>query len=799
LEQEQEKKEEKINEEENAKEESKEKIERRKLNKKCQSIMKQKFDLNAVEGKLEEKNYEKFNVIAYIIESFLKEDTTEEVKELFSSLHISKARAKKLIPVPVSALPKPDPSLFAAVQPAKIDVPVEVPKEEVIKKEENLEVEAEEEDEDDELMAALRLSMGDAEQVTEPEAVTESVAEVKVDAPSETVAESKEIIKEEPEDEDVSVQGHITQEDLMQIYLYCVEHVPVRVVDELFEFGYDLHLLPNHYLTLQEAIDSELRNIEKDSHLAYYTQLVQYIEAIFNDTQGLTSPLELLASHVIPFSSDSEIHCQTYPLLVDVDCRVLRQGFEVLKQFNALFKLNVSYINLDGTSRISNNLFKHRHLIFHSVKMTTFYDILEKTPSVEGNQPTVTLDRKAIEAAREAAKKNNEPLTEDWYLKNTAFGVAFSQLQKTNPNVYRQPRPASSSNPHYSVLLNFEGELVEGIRGPYRQFFTDVSKELEDIKPLLPLIIPCPNAVSSLGKNQDKFVLCSSSNQKSHLELFKFLGQMMAMAIRTSVVLPLGLHTGVWKRLVGFPAERQDLIDQDELFYKLLVILSTISKEEFDTLEDQDLTFTVRLSDMSVRLLKPDGDKIPITYENKDEWIRLALQVRLNESNLQLEHILSGISDVIPLPLLSLLTPQDLEWSVSGKPVIDINLLKRHTKLNVAFTENTPVIRYFWQVLHSLTQEERIKFIRFVYAQERLPVDDQEFIRTGTKMYIKPYSGKSSTPDKCFPRSDTCFFSINLPNYSSPEILKEKLLTAILYASDSMNADDPQGGLPTNF
>ena len=89
-----------------------------------------------------------------------------------------------------------------------------------------------------------------------------------------------------------------------------------------------------------------------------------------------------------------------------------------------------------------------------------------------------------------------------------------------------------------------------------------MSKELEDIKPLLPLIIPCPNAVSSLGKNQDKFVLCSSSNQKSHLEMFKFLGQMMAMAIRTSVVLPIGLHTGVWKRLVGFPADRQDLIDQ---------------------------------------------------------------------------------------------------------------------------------------------------------------------------------------------------------------------------------------------
>lgn len=40
----------------------------------------------------------------------------------------------------------------------------------------------------------------------------------------------------------------------MKIYLYCADHAPIRVIDELFDFGYDLHLLPNHYLTLQEAI-----------------------------------------------------------------------------------------------------------------------------------------------------------------------------------------------------------------------------------------------------------------------------------------------------------------------------------------------------------------------------------------------------------------------------------------------------------------------------------------------------------------------------------------------------------------
>lgn len=76
---------------------------------------------------------------------------------------------------------------------------------------------------------------------------------------------------------------------------------------------------------------------------------------------------------------------------------------------------------------------------------------------------------------------------------------------------------------------------MEGLTGPYRQFFTDVSKELQDPHRLLPLLIPCPNAVSSVGKNREKFVLCSSSSSKVELQLFKFIGHMMGMAIRTGV------------------------------------------------------------------------------------------------------------------------------------------------------------------------------------------------------------------------------------------------------------------------
>lgn len=35
---------------------------------------------------------------------------------------------------------------------------------------------------------------------------------------------------------------------------------------------------------------------------------------------------------------------------------------------------------------------------------------------------------------------------------------------------------------------------------------------------------------------------------------------------------------------------------------------------------------------------------------------------------------------------------------------------------------------------------------------------------------IKPAEYAANNPDKAFPKADTCFFNLKLPNYSSPEV-----------------------------
>jgi hypothetical protein len=64
-----------------------------------------------------------------------------------------------------------------------------------------------------------------------------------------------------------------------------------------------------------------------------------------------------------------------------------------------------------------------------------------------------------------------------------------------------------------------------------------------------------------------------------------------------------------------------------------------------------------------------------------------------------------------------------------------------------------------------MSQSDLRKFVRFAWAQERLPADDAEFVRTNTRMLLKPLM--TTMPDAAFPKADTCFFNVMLPMYST--------------------------------
>jgi len=214
--------------------------------------------------------------------------------------------------------------------------------------------------------------------------------------------------------------------------------------------------------------------------------------------------------------------------------------------------------------------------------------------------------------------------------------------------------------------------------------------------------------------------------------------------------------------------------------------------------------FSTSLSDKTKILLKENGEEIDVTFDNREEYFKLIENVRLHESDAQISVIRKGLTSVVPESILALMTWQDLEWRVCGRPHVDVTLLRRHTEYS-GISPDAPHVGYLWQTLSELGQQDLRRFLRFAWAQERLPADDQEFIRTQTRMLVKPAAVNANVdPNSMFPQADTCFFNLTLPAYTSQVILREKLLFAINTDADSMDADQPHedggnGRLANNF
>ena len=153
----------------------------------------------------------------------------------------------------------------------------------------------------------------------------------------------------------------------------------------------------------------------------------------------------------------------------------------------------------------------------------------------------------------------------------------------------------------------------------------------------------------------------------------------------------------------------------------------------------------------------------------------------MNEIDEQVSIIHKGIFDILKENLSSLLTPQDLEEYICGSPKLNLQLLREKTRYDT-YEQDTPVVVNFWKVLESFTEEEKSKYLKFVSGRTRLP--DPRNIPFEHKIAL--YHVRN--PDKRMPTSSTCYFTLNLPNYSSYEILRDKLRYVINNCS-SIDAD----------
>jgi hypothetical protein len=113
-----------------------------------------------------------------------------------------------------------------------------------------------------------------------------------------------------------------------------------------------------------------------------------------------------------------------------------------------------------------------------------------------------------------------------------------------------------------------------------------------------------------------------------------------------------------------------------------------------------------------------------------------------------------------------------LELKVVGNEEVDIERLKEITTYSKCSATHD-VIKKFWKVLASFENEDRKRYLRFVWGRTRLPLKEDTDIELHT-IQLDENRSKTDTP---FGR--TCYFRLELPPYQSEAILRERLLFAI--------------------
>jgi hypothetical protein len=273
--------------------------------------------------------------------------------------------------------------------------------------------------------------------------------------------------------------------------------------------------------------------------------------------------------------------------------------------------------------------------------------------------------------------------------------------------------------------------------------------------------------------------------------MLKFLGKLMGVAIRSKEYLDLDIAPIIWKLIVQDTPSREDLEAIDMFEVKSLSSLRDVESEGV-TAETFSmvffLTFTCMTADDRTIELEPDGSKREVTFENRMEYCDLVERYRLHEFDVQVEALRAGLATVVPMRLLSLFTWDQLEMMVCGQSQVDISLLRSVAEYS-SCSANDEHVRNFWQVLEEFSQEERSMFLRFTWGRSRLPLNAQAFVQR-----FKLQSFPKSPPDNYLPISHTCFFSLELPRYSTLDVMRERLRYAI-YNCTAIDGDDTSLGM----
>ncbi|KAM4780827.1 E3 ISG15--protein ligase HERC5-like isoform 1-T1 [Cyanocitta cristata] len=252
-------------------------------------------------------------------------------------------------------------------------------------------------------------------------------------------------------------------------------------------------------------------------------------------------------------------------------------------------------------------------------------------------------------------------------------------------------------------------------------------------------------------------------------DTFLLIGTLCGMALFNQRMVPFPFPRALYKKLLDLAPTLEDL---EELLPTAGRSLRRILSEECDSL---DLDFTIMEGGDSTDVveLKKNGANIPVTEDNRKEYVDLYVNYIFNKSvQKPFEDFMQGFLRGCPARYWKMFFPEELQVFLQGHTTFDWHLLEKNVVYR-QYKKSDQTIRNFWTVFHKLPEEKKKMFLAFLSGSDRIT----GYVLDHFRFCIE--DPQVENPDEVCPYARTCSFILFLPRYSSKKVLKEKLLYAI--------------------
>lgn len=315
------------------------------------------------------------------------------------------------------------------------------------------------------------------------------------------------------------------------------------------------------------------------------------------------------------------------------------------------------------------------------------------------------------------------------------------------------------------LKVMFIGEDAYDAGGVKKEFFMLLLKEILDLK------------YGMFTYYEETHTIWFNDQTLEGSDMYHLIGELCGLAIYNSTIIDLPFPLGLYKKLLKEPPTIQDMHSLSPITAQSLESMTKYDGDDFESVFNLTFEITRQRFDQTINVeLIPNGTKTPVTKENCKQYVNAYIDYIFNKSvELPFSAFNTGFHHVCGSKVLELFHPVELQSMVIGNENYDFNELEKNTEYKGDYNPEHPVIKRFWKVFHEMDLPDKKKFLIFLTGTDRIPILGMKRV----KIIIQSTNGG----DAYFPVAHTCFNLLDLPQYTTETILKEKLLTAIEYKS----------------